>query len=359
MPRVRKPAWVRGMNRLRAIIVPQHTLREKEWSSGSALVRVRGAFVFWGACRMWMYARNRKGWVGGGPRWFAAWALLACASVASARVVTDQTGRRVNLPDHPRRLLSIAPSITETLYELGLGDRLVGDTDYCDYPPQARTLPHVGALLNPNLEKIVQLKPDLVLGTDEANRRETADQLERLGIPLYGVTAHTVDGTLQSLQDLGHILDWDQPTDKLVASLRARVAAVEKQAQGHPRPKVLFVVWYRPLITAGKQTFISNVIHCAGGDSISDDLSNEWPHMGLEEVLNRAPDIILLPKTEAFAPGLDEFEKLPGWRDLAAVKQHHVYFVAETIMRPSPRLIDALEEVARIIRTVNNEKDSG
>ena len=130
--------------------------------------------------------------------------------------------------------------------------------------PQARTLPHVGAMLNPNLEKIVALKPDLVLGTDEANRRETADQLERLGIPLYGVTAHTVDGTLQSLQDLGRILDWDQPTEKLVASLRARVAAVDKQVQGQPRPKVLFVVWYRPLITAGSQTFISNVIRCAG-----------------------------------------------------------------------------------------------
>jgi iron complex transport system substrate-binding protein len=110
--------------------------------------------------------------------------LLFSASAISARVVTDQTGRRVNLPDHPRRLVSIAPSITETLYSLGLGDRLVGDTDYCDYPPQAKALPHVGALLNPSLEKIVALKPDLVLGTDEANRRETADQLERLGIQL-------------------------------------------------------------------------------------------------------------------------------------------------------------------------------
>jgi iron complex transport system substrate-binding protein len=281
--------------------------------------------------------------------------LLLSTSAISARVVTDQTGRRVNLPDHPpHRLVSIAPSITETLYALGLGDRLVGDTDYCDYPPQARALPHVGAMLNPNLEKIVALKPDLVLGTDEANRRETADQLERLGIPLYGVTAHTVEGAIQSLEDLGHVLDWDQPTLKLVVRLRTRVAAVEKQVQGQPRPKVLFVVWYRPLITAGSQTFISNVIRCAGGDSISDDLKSEWPHVGLEEVLKRAPDIILLPQTDAFAPGLDEFQKLSGWRDLAAVKNHRVYFVAETIMRPSPRLIDALEEVARILRTVNS-----
>jgi len=283
-------------------------------------------------------------------------ALLSSASAISARLVTDQTGRRVNLPDHPRRLVSIAPSITETLFEMGLGDRVVGDTDYCDFPPQAKALPHVGALLKPNLEKIVELKPDLVLGTDEANRRETADQLERLGIPLYGVTAHTVEGAIQSLEDLGHILDWDQPTQKLVSSLRARVAAVDKQVQGQPRLKVLFVVWYRPLITAGNQTFISNVIRRAGGVSISDDLKGEWPHMGLEDVLNRAADVILFPQTDAFAPGLDEFQKLPGWRDLTAVKNHRLYFVSETIMRPSPRLIDALEELARILRTVNSEQ---
>jgi iron complex transport system substrate-binding protein len=309
--------------------------------------------------------KNRSGAVpeagsGGGRGRFAgksyfgafALALLLSASTLSARMVTDQTGRRVNLPEHPRRLVSIAPSITETLYALGLGERLVGDTDYCDYPPQAKALPHVGAMLNPSLEKIVALNPDLVLGTDEANRRETADQLERLGIPLYGVTAHTVDGALQSLEDLGHILDWDPPTRKIVASLRARVAAVDQQMQGQTRMKVLFVVQYRPLITAGSQTFISNVIERAGGVSISSDLKGEWPHMGLEDVLSRAPDIILLPQTETFAPSLDEFQKLSGWRDLEAVKNHRLYLVSETIMRPSPRLIDALEEVARILRTV-------
>ena len=276
-------------------------------------------------------------------------ALILSSGAVFARMVTDQTGRQVNVPDHPHRLVSIAPSVTETLFELGLGNLLVGDTDYCDNPPQAKTLPHVGGVLNPNLERIVALKPDLVLGTDEANRRVTADQLQHLGIPLYGVTAHTVDGTIKSLEDLGHILDWDKPTQTLVANLRARVAAVDKLVQGKPRPKVLFVVWYRPLITAGSQTFISNVIQRAGGNSISDDMKSEWPHMGLEDVMSRAPDVILFPQTEAFAPGLDEFQKLPGWRDLAAVKNHHIYMVNETIMRPSPRLIDSLEELAKIL----------
>src|SRR5712692_6953515 len=117
-------------------------------------------------------------------------ALIVVPAALEARLVTDETGRRVNVPDHPRRVISLAPSITETLYALGLEDRLVGDTDYCDYPPEAKLKPHVGAVLNPSLEKIVALKPDLVLGIAEANRRETADQIERLGIPLYGLTAH-------------------------------------------------------------------------------------------------------------------------------------------------------------------------
>ncbi len=279
------------------------------------------------------------------------WALvvLLAPGAVTARMVTDQTGRTVNLPDHPRRLVSIAPSVTETLFEMGLGKFVVGDTDYCDVPPQAKLIPHIGGVINPSLERIVALHPDLVLGTDEANRRETADQLQRLGIPLYGVTAHTVDGTLASLDDLGRVLDWQQPTEKLVAGLRARVAAVDRRVQGKVRLKVLFVVQYRPLITAGGTTFISNVIRRAGGVSISDDMKTEWPRMGLEDVLSRAPDVILFPRTEDFAPGLGEFQKLPGWRDLAAVKNHQVFFVSENIERPSPSLIDALEEVADIL----------
>jgi iron complex transport system substrate-binding protein len=286
-------------------------------------------------------------------------ALILSSGAVFARMVTDQTGRQVNVPDHPRRLVSIAPSVTETLYEMGLGKYVVGDTDYCDVPPQAKTIPHIGGVINPSLERIVALRPDLVLGTDEANRRETADQLQRLGIPLYGVTAHTLDGTLESLQDLGRVLDWEQPTEKLVASLRARVAVVDRQVQRKPRPKVLFVVQYRPLITAGRSTFISNVIQRAGGVSISDDMKTEWPRMGLEDVLSRAPDVILFPRTEDFAPGLDEFQNLPGWRDLAAVKNHRVYFVSQNIERPSPSLVDALEEVADILHPKTGTPGAG
>jgi len=275
--------------------------------------------------------------------------LLALPAVASARMVTDQTGRRVDIPDHPQRLISLAPSITETLYALGLGDRLVGDTEYCDYPPEARLKPHVGALLNPSLEKIVALKPDLVLGIAEANRRETAEQLERLSIPLYGLTAHSVDETLHSIEDLGQVLGAGAQAGALVESLRQRVDAVKRRAADQPAPKVLFVVWYRPLITAGPHTFIEDVIRVAGGTSIADDLAGEWPLMSLEDALHRDPDVILFAKTESFAPSFDDLENLPGWKDFRAVEKRRLYFLSDTIVRPGPRLIDALEEVAKIL----------
>ena len=226
---------------------------------------------------------------------------------------------------------------------------MVGDTDYCDYPPEARTKPHVGALLNPSLEKIVALKPDLVLGIAEANRRETADQLERLNIPLYGLAAHSVEDTLSSIEDLGQVLGARTQAHLLVEGLRRRVEAVQQNAARQPRPRVLFVVWYRPLITAGPHTFIADAVRLAGGSSVSDDLSAEWPRLSLEDALHRDPDIILFPKSESFSPALEEFQKLPGWKDFRAVKERRMYFISDTINRPSPRLIDALEEVERIL----------
>jgi iron complex transport system substrate-binding protein len=255
----------------------------------------------------------------------------------------------VNVPEKPRRLVSLAPNITEIVYALGLGDELVGDTDYCDFPTQAKNKPHVGTMVNPSLERIVALKPDLALGTPEANRRETADQLERLGIPLYGVTASTLAGTLASIEDLGKILGPATEAKSLVAQMQARIDRVEKRIEGQAKPKVLFVVWYRPLITVGPNTFIADVIRAAGGIPIGENLKGEWPRLTLEELLPQNPAVILLPKSESFSPSLEEFGSLPGWKDLRAVKERRMYFVSEAIERPGPRLVDALEELAGVL----------
>jgi iron complex transport system substrate-binding protein len=275
--------------------------------------------------------------------------LPSVAYAIGGRAVTDQTGRRVTVPEHPSRLVSLAPSVTETLFVLGLGDRIVGDTDYCEYPPEARLKPRVGSNLNPSLERIVALKPDLVLGSPQANRRETADQLERLGIPLYGVTAGTVAETLTSIRDLGKLLGREAEATKLASDLDRRIQAVARRVAHRKPPKVLFVVWYRPLTTAGARTFVSDLIRCAGGAPISEGLEGEWPKMSLEEALRLDPAVILFPRSESFAPELEEFQSLPGWRNLRAVKTRRMYVISDAVIRPSPRLVDALEEVARIL----------
>lgn len=282
--------------------------------------------------------------------------LALPAGSAFAWIMKDQTGRSVNVPANPHRLVSLAPNITEIVYALGLADELVGVTDQCDFPPEAMNKPRAGSMLGPSLEKIVALKADLVLGAPSANRRETADQLERLGIPLYGVTASTLTGTLSSIENLGQVLGRGAEAKKLVAGLQARINRVQKAAEGRPHPKVLFVVWYRPLITVGSNTFIADIIRTAGGIPVGDNLKGEWPRLNLEELLRRDPDVILLPKTESFSPGLNEFRTLPGWKSLRAVKEGRMYFVSETIMRSSPRIVDALEEVAGVLHALEGSR---
>jgi iron complex transport system substrate-binding protein len=131
--------------------------------------------------------------------------------------------------------------------------------------------------------------------------------------------------------------------------MQARIDRLENRIKGQPEPKVLFVVWYRPLITVGPGTFIADVIRAAGGIPIGENLKGEWPRLTLEELLPLSPDVILFPKTESFSPSLEEFRGLPGWKDLQAVKGGRMYFVSETIERTGPRLVDALEELANLL----------
>jgi iron complex transport system substrate-binding protein len=163
------------------------------------------------------------------------------------------------------------------------------------------------------------------------------------------MTASTLTGTLASIEHLGQILGHAAEARSLAAKLQVRIDGVEKRIAGQPKPKALFVVWYRPLITVGPNTFIADVIRAAGGIPVGADLKGEWPRLSLEELLAQNPDVILFPKAESFSPSPDEFRSLPGWKNLRAVKEGRMYFVSETIMRPSPRLVDALEELAGVL----------
>ncbi len=186
------------------------------------------------------------------------------------REVVDEFGRTIRVPQIPMRIVSLAPSLTETLYALGAQDRLVGDTDYCDYPPDAQKKRKVGGPINPNLEEIAALHPDLVLVTKEINRLDTLRALDTLGIPAYATRAQNVDEILSTTQKLADLVGVPETGKSLTADLQARLAALHAKLEVLPPSRVLFVVWARPLISVGNHTFIDDALRKADATSIVD-----------------------------------------------------------------------------------------
>jgi iron complex transport system substrate-binding protein len=267
---------------------------------------------------------------------------------STARMVTDEVGRRVMIPADVRRIVSLAPNLTETLYALGVQDRLVGDTNYCDVPPEAKTKPHVGAPLSPSIEAIVGLRPDLVLATTSINRRETVDALAHLGVPVYTTDPHTVRAMVASFGRLADLMGAPQQGTELVSHLDARLNGLHARLADLPPVHVLFVVWLEPLITIGQNTFIADALRWAGAQS--DVLSRQnWPQLSFEEVVRLDPEYIVIAGShEGEGPRtLANLRGRAGWKDLQAVQAGHLAIISEEIDRPAPALIDAIEQLAK------------
>jgi len=275
-----------------------------------------------------------------------------------ARVMTDEVGRRVTIPAEVRRIVSLAPNLTETVYALGLADRLAGDTDYCDTPAAAKSKPHVGNPQDPSLEAIVALHPDLVLATTSINRVETADALAHLGIPVYTTDASTVRGMLDSIGHMAQAMGAEAQGTALVANLQGRLDALQARLADRPLAHVLFVVWEDPLITIGQNTFIADALRWAGAESVVLSKQN-WPHVTMEEIVRVQPDYIVLTPNhdigsdagstggaDAARSGLADLRAKPVWRDLQAVELGHVVVAGDDALRPSPGLVDAIERLA-------------
>jgi iron complex transport system substrate-binding protein len=264
------------------------------------------------------------------------------------RQVTDEIGRTIRVPQDIRRIVSLAPNLTETIYALGLQDRLVGDTDYCDYPPEAQQKPKVGGAINPSLEAIAALHPDLVLVTKNLNRLETVEALEEIGIPSYATDPHTVEAIIASIEGLSGLLGAPETGSALAADLEHRISILhERLAPITPR-RVLFIVWIEPLITIGKDTFIADALRQAGAVSVIDS-SQSWPQVSLEEVVQLQPEVLIFVESHFGAPPhqADALSSLPGWRLLDAVRNHRYATISDAINRPAPRLISAVEDLAR------------
>jgi len=264
------------------------------------------------------------------------------------RSFTDEVGRHVEVPTAVKHIVSLAPNLTEIIFALGEGDQLAGDTDYCDYPVEATQNPRVGGPVNPNLEQVVALKPDLVLATKSINRRETVDGLARIGVPVYVSDPHSVDDMIASVEHIAQILRAEKTATPLVRDLRERLSNLEHRIAGSAPRRVLFVVWTDPLITIGRGTFIADALRRAGARSVV-DAKAEWPRINFEEVFRLQPEFLVFASAHATdtQQQIDSLRARPGWRDLDAMRRGNIVIVSDAINRPAPRMVDAVEQLAR------------
>jgi len=271
--------------------------------------------------------------------------IATCATCFAWRTLPDELGRKVTLPDHPHRLISLVPSVTDDVYALGAGDDIIAISDFTKYPAEAARKPSIGTSLTPSIESIVALHPDLVIASADTNREETVHQLEHLGLAVFVLNPHGIEGILLSILSLGKALDREEAATHVVSELRGRLRAVGVRVENKPAVRVFMPIWYDPVITIGKYAFITEFIQAAGGNSVTDDISLEWPEISLETVIERKPEALVLMKGSKIS--LAEIEARPGWKTLEAVRSHRVYLVDERIELPSPVAFDAMEDLAK------------
>lgn len=262
-----------------------------------------------------------------------------------SRTVTDEMGRVVTVPDHPHRLVCLMPSVVDDVFALGAGADVIAVPDYTKFPAEARTKPSIGSPVSPSVETIVSLHPDLVLADSNMSRADPVKLLQKLGIPVFVVAPHGIEGIYQSLLSLGRALNREDSARILVSRLHAREAAVRQHVSGKPTVSVLMPVSYDPILSIGKHTFITQIIEIAGGRSVTDDMQQDWPQISLEAVLARAPDALLLVRGAKMS--MERIREQPGWIKLPAVKNNRIYYIDDRMLSPSPVVFDALEDLAK------------
>lgn len=268
--------------------------------------------------------------------------------------VVDDVGRQVTIPHLPQRIISLAPSNTEILFALGLEERIVGVTDYCDYPEAAKAKPRVAGYSTPNIEKLVSLEPDLIIA-ESIHERVVVPALEKLGLTVFVTSATSLDSVLHDIEVIGQITGRSSAASRLADSLETRINAVASRTAAivpEQRPRVLYVCWHAPIWTMGAETFIDDLIWKAGGKNVFRDDFKKSRAVSLEAVIDKNPEIIIVSGMGTtgdliYSSILGE-ERLKG---VDALVNKRVYKISDAnlIERPGPRIADGLEEVAGYI----------
>lgn len=261
--------------------------------------------------------------------------------------VTDDLGRKVTLKDKPQRIVSLAPANTEILFALGLEKQVVGVTTFCDYPSGARRKAKIGDFMNPNIEKIVSLKPDLVLGTGGV-QQALVEALGKAGITLYVSDPKDITGVINNIQEIGKITGRDEQAEKVSASMRAEINEVKKKVAKEKAPSVFYEVSYNPLYTAGKKTFVNDIIAISRGVNVAAKAGEGYIVYSLESLIKDDSTIYIVVEGSMNDP--KQIKERAGYEVLSAVKNNRVYTVDDNLVsRPGPRITKGLKEVAKII----------
>jgi ABC-type Fe3+-hydroxamate transport system substrate-binding protein len=282
-------------------------------------------------------------------------AALACSSARTPEVsspvtiqLRDDAGRKVTLPARVDRVITLAPNLTEIVFAIGADDRLVGNTTYCDYPPEAKNVAKVGDTLHPSLERIIGLKPQVVLISTASQLEMFTQQLQNQNIAVFVTDPHDLEGIFRSIETIGQIMGQQQQANALVQRLRDRTNAVEQAVKQRPPVRVFYQASGEPLYVPGHDSFVTDLMRRAGGASVTADVPGAWPKFSNESALAARPDAIILPTGGSM--GSANSTAIEALRNSPAVVGGRVYKINDDLLaRPGPRLVDGLEQMARAL----------
>ncbi|MCY3727747.1 MAG: cobalamin-binding protein [Nitrospira sp.] len=265
------------------------------------------------------------------------------------RTFVDDLGRKLYLAQPPKRIVSLAPSITEMLFALGLDREIIGVTEFCNYPPAALDKPKVG-YAQPNLESIVALEPELIVAPKSFLRVDLLNRLEQLKIPTVLLDAQTVEDILRHIQLLGRMVGRVPESLKVTETIRKQMTVLTDPLAGRPRPTLLFVINTDPLITVGPGSYIHQLIELAGARNAAEQAGTPYPRLSIEEVLRQNPEFLLFPTGQFEGIPQAEQDQWRRWTSLEAVKRNQfVHINSDILNRPGPRVIEALKALITIL----------
>ena len=283
--------------------------------------------------------------------------LGTSTSFPATQKFRDEVGREAVFPFPPKRIVSLAPNITEILFSLGLDDEIVGVSIHCNFPAKAKSKARVGSYIRLDFEKITSLNPDLIIATAVGNTRDMVDRLGKLGFPTYVIYPKNFNDILKNIAHIGQVVNREGEARVIIKGMRKRSQRIAELTNGLPRPKVFVQIGDAPIVTVGKGSFADDVIRLAGGENIAGKEKAVYPRFGMEEILKRSPEVIVISSMNPRGDYQKILQEWNRWKTIPAVKNGRIHLIDSDLLdRPSPRIIDGLEEFAEVLHPEKFEK---